>query len=111
VDISEGATLYTDRLMFSRIIGNPTENTVEYPSFRDRIECNAEQGPAGTFNLKNSNSITSLGPHDWGMIFQPFWRKGSSRANSRRSGPGLALVREYAKVLGITVTASLLKTR
>lgn len=104
--IPESCFVTTQRLIFGRIVENIISNAAEYASEGGRIECSAEvRGNECWLTIGNSND--SLNPADVQQIFDAFWRKDASRSDSEHVGLGLALVAEYARQLGIQISAHL----
>lgn len=106
LSIPEDAEIKTDPPMFARLIENLLVNAVVYATTGGSIECVVEQISDGCI-IKIGNNTDSLKPVDLPRMFEPFWRKDPARTGDAHSGLGLALVTEYAKRLGISVTADL----
>lgn len=107
VCIEDGYVIRTERLMFTRIIDNLISNAVQYTPAGGFIDCRIDPAIEGGVKVRISNTNSSLKIQDMNDIFQPFWRKDASRTDARSSGLGLALVREYAKLLGLKIEASI----
>jgi two-component system sensor histidine kinase QseC len=65
------------------------------------------QQTGDTVSLRVANSDRTLASEDVPKIFEPFWRKDAARSDGKHSGLGLSLVAEYARILGLRVTADL----
>lgn len=98
------ATLRTDRVLFRSILANLLSNAVEYAPEHGRIEVD---WPGAGGELTVSNTVDDLTADDVTHLFERLWRKDKSRTGNDHCGLGLAVSREFARLLGLELTARL----
>lgn len=99
--------VHSDRTLLLAIAANLLSNAVQYTTRGGKIRCDVT-GEEETTRLVIGNDNESLAADDLPHLFEPFWRKDTSRSDSHHSGLGLSLVQAYAKHLGASVEASLI---
>jgi two-component system sensor histidine kinase QseC len=103
IDIPLAATLQTDRTLLRSILTNLFSNAVEYTQPEGRVEI-AWDGGRREFAVRNT--VEDLNAADVPHLFERLWRKDKARTGPEHCGLGLALSREFAAVLGFTLTAA-----
>ncbi|AXA36055.1 MAG: hypothetical protein D6691_05390 [Candidatus Hydrogenedentota bacterium] len=85
---------------------NIIENAVEYTPDKCKVEIAAgiEDGLA---YCRVRNPAPHLTDEDVERLFEPFWRKDTSRSDRTHSGLGLTITRSLCKLMGLSVTAKL----
>jgi two-component system sensor histidine kinase KdpD len=89
-----------DPLLLRRAMTNLISNAVKYSPAGTPISIRATKAH-GFAQLDVIDRGVGLTPEEAQRAFEPFWRAGSAlRDATRGAGVGLALVREYARVMG-----------
>lgn len=99
------AEVRSDRRLLSTILSNLIENAVSYTPDGGTVRC--QLSSEGDYILRIANTNDQLREDELPHLFEPFWRKQASRSDSRHAGLGLALVKSYAELLGLTIEATL----
>ena len=92
--------------LLSAILTNVLSNAVCYCAPRGKIVIEMSEGEMCAV-VRVSNPTTELDEADLHHMFEPFWRKDKARSDSNHSGVGLAVVAEFAKLLGVTLTVDM----
>ena len=102
--VSSAASFQTDRALFQSILTNLLSNAVEYSPEGGWIAVDWMEG-SGELNI--SNTVDDLTADDLPHLFERLWRKDKSRTGNDHSGLGLAVSREFARLLGMKLAARL----
>lgn len=97
------ATIQTDRTLFRSILTNLFSNAVEYSPPDGRVEIVWQSEGQ---ELTVSNTVHDLNTADVPHLFERLWRKDKSRTGNEHCGLGLALSREFAVLLELSLVAS-----
>jgi two-component system sensor histidine kinase QseC len=101
--LSQQTTFSSDKDYLRAVLSNILENALEYNEQNGRIIVAAEDLP-DEIVISVSNTSRTIGQEDLEHIFEPFWRKDTSRTDSgRHCGVGLAVVRKVAETMGAAV--------
>ncbi len=92
----------SDRALLSSILTNLITNAVSYSPDGSIISITLMVKHQG-FCLSISNVTSNLTEKDLPYIFEPFWRKDSSRSDLSHSGVGLTLVSSCCDLLNISI--------
>lgn len=107
VDLPQSATLSSDHTVVSAIVSNIWSNAVGHCPNGGEVRGTLEACGDGAFAMRVANTDDTLKQEDLTRLFDAFWRKEAARSDSEHGGLGLALVREYARLVGAQVTPSL----
>jgi len=99
VTIPSGLSVQTDPVFLCVILGNLCGNAAEHAPRSSSITVFAKRHN-GTVTLAFRNPAGALSEEDLPHLFERFWRKDASRAESRHHGLGLALATEFTTILG-----------
>lgn len=102
--VPSDASIETDRPLLRSILTNLLSNAVEYTPENGRITI-AWQNDSHELNI--SNTVHDLCADDIPHLFERLWRKDASRSGNEHCGLGLALSREFARLLGLNLSARL----
>lgn len=105
-ELPPGLSVRSGRAMLGSILRNLLSNAVEYSPAGGRIDLTATTRD-GEFQLTLSNPNPGLSRADLPQLFEPFWRKDSSRTDASHSGLGLTLAADYAHALSMDLDAVL----
>lgn len=108
-DGPETHTVNTDAALLTSILTNLVSNAVAHSAAGATIRLHFSGGKQG-FRLDISNPASNLEPADADMLFEPFWRKTGSHSDRSHSGLGLTLSKSFADILGLQLSASLLRS-
>ena len=84
------------------LIGNAVEHSLASTPISIEVKCHD-----GRFKWSISNQTIDLTQEDVPNLFNRMWRKDTGRANRDHAGLGLALVRAYARQLGLELQSTL----
>lgn len=101
--VPKDARLQTDRTLFRSILVNLLSNSVEYTPQAGKLTIEWQNELQ---KLTIANTVLDLGPDDLPHLFERLWRKDKSRTGTEHCGLGLALSREYANLLNLSLSAS-----
>jgi len=101
--VPRDARVQTDRTLFRSILVNLLSNSVEYTPQAGRLTI---EWQADLQKLTVANTVQDLSPDDLPHLFERLWRKDKSRTGTEHCGLGLALSREYASLLNLSLSAS-----
>lgn len=104
---TDGIMIETDNSMFYSILNNLLGNAVQYCAEDGSIRCSVKVDEGKTI-IQIINTNTDLVRKDLEHIFEPMWRKSSSRTSVNNSGLGLTLVKSFCELLSIDLKAELL---
>ena len=96
------ASLQTDPVLLRSILANLLSNAVEYTPERGMISIDWLND---VDELRISNTVHDLNADDVPHLFERLWRKDKSRTGTDHCGLGLSLSSEFAKLLGLSLTA------
>ncbi len=97
----------TDPALLTSILTNLIGNAVSYSPNTSEIHI-AYSGGSNGFRLDISNPAPDLNVDNLEQLFKPFWRQKGSYSDRSHSGVGLTLSRNFADLLGYTLTANIL---
>jgi signal transduction histidine kinase len=101
-DVSASA----DPSLLRSILDNLMENAVDHASAPGQVIMSVrKEGSFATIAVENT--CADLTESDVSQLFERFWRKESSRSDSRHVGLGLSLARAYASCMGWQLTAAM----
>jgi len=104
----DGVLVKSDKSMIYSILNNLLGNAVQYCANDGVIKCTLDIDDGfAVIKIKNTND--NLVADDLTHIFEPLWRKSSSRSSINNSGLGLTLVRSFSDILGIDLKTELLE--
>ena len=106
IEVSDDVFIETDEDLLKAILANIFSNAVAYTPAGGNIRITLDVAN-DTTNLTVINTNTDLTESDVAHLFDPFWRKNQERSNTAHCGIGLSLVAAYARLLDITITASI----
>ncbi|MDQ1438831.1 MAG: hypothetical protein QOK43_2460 [Acidimicrobiaceae bacterium] len=105
VDV-EAVVVKADPRLLRRALANLVSNAVKYSGPHGRIAI-VGRAEASAARLTVADSGIGLSEEEAAHVFEPFWRARSAVLNATRgSGIGLALVQEYARVMGGEVSVA-----
>ncbi len=101
-ELPADAILITDAQLVTQIVGNLVDNACKYSRGVDdpRIWVRAKSGPRRQVVLEVEDRGRGVPPRDRRIIFRPFRRGRGDPAPAGGVGLGLALARQWAKLLG-----------
>jgi signal transduction histidine kinase len=102
--VPDAAALSADRALFRSVIANLLRNAAEYTPAGGRVEV-GWQNDARELTVRNSTQDFSA--EDVPHLFERLWRKDKSRTGNEHCGLGLALSREFARLMDLNLTAQL----
>jgi len=106
--VSADVKIFISANEFEQIINNLISNAVSYSVDSSDVKFYLEsENNSSDISLIISNIASDLEQSDLPLIFDRLWRKSQSRSSSEHSGLGLALVKAYAELLGLKITAEL----
>ena len=92
--------VFADPVLLRRAVTNLVSNAAKYSPAGTPISIRASRGD-GFAQIDVIDRGVGMTPEEANRAFEPFWRAGSAvRDATRGAGVGLALVREYARVMG-----------
>ncbi|MBI5861730.1 MAG: heavy metal sensor histidine kinase [Rhodocyclales bacterium] len=98
---SGGGTVFGDRLMLRRAIGNLLSNAIRHTPNNGRITVHAEAGGTSGIVLTVANTGETIAPEHLPRLFDRFYRMDASRQHSGEgAGLGLAITRSIAHAHG-----------
>jgi signal transduction histidine kinase len=97
------ATLDTDPVLFSRLLGNVISNAIKYSNKGGLLVALRRYQPK---RLQIEVWDTGLGipDHEQGLVFEAFYKSKAQTGTNDGFGLGLSIVAELARLLGFTVT-------
>jgi two-component system sensor histidine kinase QseC len=104
VNAPESLVVDSDPSLLKGIFGNLLANACEYSPTGTRIQATLRARNGG-FQLELGNLTQDLDAADLEHLFEPFWRKEGSRGDKGHFGLGLALARNLAELVGMTLEA------
>lgn len=103
---SGGGTVFGDRLMLRRAIGNLLSNAIRHTPNNGRITVHAEAGGTSGIVLTVANTGETIAPEHLSRLFDRFYRANASRQHSGEgAGLGLAITRSIVHAHGGEVRA------
>jgi len=99
-------TVLTDRSMLTVILHNLFNNASAYTPDGGIITCELKTTDQG-IELILSNAQEGLREDDLPHLFEPLWRKDTSRTGPAHSGLGLTIVERFSRLLGVGLAADL----
>ncbi|HZZ43256.1 MAG TPA: ATP-binding protein [Tepidisphaeraceae bacterium] len=102
IETTHDTTVTADPAMTEAIIRNLFENALEYATPGSTVICRI-----GNSRLSVTNPQINLIHDDLPHLFDPFWRKDTSRTGGAHAGLGLSLVRSYAAAMDSKVELEL----
>lgn len=98
---SGGGTVFGDRLMLRRAIGNLLSNAIRHTPNNGRITVHAEAGGTSGVVLTVANTGETIAPEHLPRLFDRFYRVNASRQHSGEgTGLGLTITRSIAHAHG-----------
>jgi two-component system sensor histidine kinase QseC len=105
-DAQTRCEMRADREMLRLVLVNLLGNAIAYTERGGEVRLQAEcDGHSCTIMV--SNRPHDLEPADLGLLFEPFWRKGSSRTEREHAGLGLALCRALCDVQSLELNGNI----
>ena len=105
VDVDD-AVVQADPRLLRRALANLVSNAVKYSGPNGRIAI-VGRAEASAARLTVADNGVGLSEEEAAHVFEPFWRARSAVSSATRgSGIGLALVQEYARVMGGEVSVA-----
>lgn len=104
--IDESLVVPADPTLLNSVLLNLLNNAIEYSAGGQPVRCLAFNVD-GHIQVVIENATSDLSEADLPKLFEPFWRKESSRTGTAHSGLGLSLVRAYCKLMSIEVAAKM----
>ena len=105
-DLPVSAVLETDRALLTAIVSNLLSNAVTYTPSGGRVSIIVTDGNKKPL-LRITNDNDQLTNDDLTPIFEPFWRKDSSRTDSSHIGVGLSVIAAFSELLDLDVSVAL----
>jgi signal transduction histidine kinase len=99
VDVAQGVQVIADATLLRRALWNLLSNAVKYSEAGTPIAVRAFEHDGHAW-IEVIDEGVGLGPQDVANAFEPFWRAKAGTARTRGSGIGLALVRDYVRLMG-----------
>ena len=100
-DVKPGTTAMADRAIVRRTLNNLLTNAAKYTPPDSAIAVRAYSVDFGErVRIEVADTGEGIQPADASRVFEPFWRADSTRHSQRGTGIGLALVRDYARLMG-----------
>ncbi|MCE2967955.1 MAG: sensor histidine kinase [Phycisphaerales bacterium] len=106
MDVPKALTVEFEAATFEMLIGNLLSNAAEYTKPGGTMAVVAQVN-GGWLTVTVVNWPVDLTARDLQHVFEPFWRKDTTRGDGGHSGLGLPLVRSIAEDAGGTAEASL----
>lgn len=100
-EVEPGDRVEGDVEVLRIVVSNLLSNAL-YHSPGGTVRCRLERDPSG-WRFLVENDAGDLDPADLRYLSEPFWRKDRARADSGRSGLGLALSRALAERTGLVL--------
>ncbi|HQY89425.1 MAG TPA: histidine kinase dimerization/phospho-acceptor domain-containing protein, partial [Tepidisphaeraceae bacterium] len=93
----------TEPVILISLLDNLFCNAATYARANSQIECIVDSiASSGAIRIQITNEAPDISEADLQHLEEPFWRKDASRTATDHAGLGLALVREYAKLLDVS---------
>jgi signal transduction histidine kinase len=106
LEFLDHATVHSDQALLGAIFRNLFANSVAYTE-NSGVLRGALQSNGDHFSFCLENNCRELSAADLDRMFEPFWRKDEARSDAGQCGLGLALVKVYARLLNIELSAQL----
>jgi hypothetical protein len=104
--LAPGAEVQTDETLLKAVLRNLFSNAVSHAAESSALAATlGEEEGRLVFSL--ANECGDLTQADLEHLFEPFWRKETSRADPTHCGIGLSLVAAFCRLLGVEVEADL----
>ena len=100
IDVELGLTAQGDEVLLRRLLFNLISNAAKYTPADAAIAVRAFGIDDESVRVEVADTGDGLTPEDAARVFDPFWRSERNRSTQRGSGIGLALVRDYARLMG-----------
>ncbi len=100
----------TDPDMLNSIINNLFDNAVQYCQEGGLVTSKIEK-LNGNIKISITNTNDILEPEDLKHIFEPLWRKSTSRTSRENTGLGLAIVKTFCELLDIKLEIKILDNK
>jgi signal transduction histidine kinase len=106
--IEPGLCLRGDPILIESVLRNLLDNAIAHAPEATAIELRAKRQDDWIL-VETENGRGELVERDLPHLFEPFWRKDSSRHGDAHSGLGLALVDAWVRSWGGTIQASIVE--
>lgn len=97
------ATLETDPVLFSRLLGNVIGNAIKY-SNKGGILVAIRRYQPKKLQIEVWDTGLGIPDHEQGLVFEAFYKSKAQNGTNDGFGLGLSIVAELARLLGFTVT-------
>ncbi|MBK7503253.1 MAG: HAMP domain-containing histidine kinase [Polaromonas sp.] len=97
------ATLETDPVLFSRLLGNVIGNAIKY-SNKGGILVALRRYQPKRLQIEVWDTGLGIPDHEQGLVFEAFYKSKAQTGTNDGFGLGLSIVAELARLLGFTVT-------
>lgn len=100
IDVETALTGQGDEILLRRLLFNLISNAAKYTPADAAIAVRGFALDDEMVRVEVADTGEGLSKEDAARVFEPFWRAERNRSTKRGSGIGLALVRDYARLMG-----------
>lgn len=100
VDGADGLAIHGDAVLVRRILYNLLTNAAKYTPADAAIAVRAYAVGDDRVRIEVADTGDGMDAGDAARVFEPFWRAEGTRSHHRGTGIGLALVRDYVRLMG-----------
>ena len=101
VDVPRDLVALADPTLLRRTLYNLLSNAAKYTPADAAVAVRATELEGGEWvRMEVADTGDGMSPEDAGRAFEPFWRGEGNRHWQRGTGIGLALVRDYVRLMG-----------
>ncbi|MEL6675114.1 MAG: ATP-binding protein [Bacteroidota bacterium] len=104
LDIAEGTLIRTDQYKLQSILQNLLSNATRFNKKGGHILFQVSLSPEGYLQALISDTGRGISDQDLPHIFEPFFQGGNPDHHEGGSGIGLAITRDYLRLLGGSIT-------
>ncbi|HMS26302.1 MAG TPA: HAMP domain-containing sensor histidine kinase [Burkholderiaceae bacterium] len=97
------ATLETDPVLFSRLLGNIIGNAIKYSHAGGILVAMRRYHP-GRLQIEVWDTGLGIPDHEQGLVFEAFYKSKAQNGTNDGFGLGLSIVAELSRLMGFTVT-------
>lgn len=98
VDVEDDVAVNADPHFLRRTLWNLLSNAAKYGDPRGVVEVRARRD-GEVVRIEVADNGAGMSPEEAARVFEPFWRAEATRISQRGTGIGLALTREYVRLM------------